>query len=151
MEDIIGRIEKLKECPKMVRDKNGKEFFLNVSIKKGLLKENVEERLKKRGIMIPEDLEKLYSFSNGVSFFEYFDCSVYDLDTAISLGIRDEKYLCIGNYFGDNIYVNCKEKDDTVYYSLEGIEDLESTELSFKEFMRESLRGRFFDIWYSWE
>lgn len=47
--------------------------------------------------------------------------------------------------------MDCSNMANTIYFSLEGIEKMQSTGLTFKEFLCESLDTYFLGIWKSWE
>ncbi len=104
----------------------------------------------------PEDYLQFLSYSNGLYVGEYYDCMFYSLNEVIALSSTEremQRHLCpdslvpIAHYYGDTIYIDCKDSRGTVYYSLEGIDDPVSFNMSFSEFLQKCIDCKFQVFW----
>ena len=81
---------------------------------------------------------------------EFYDCKLDSLEEAFEYTDEDfynEKYLNIGTFHEDYIYIKCDGSEKNVYFSNEGIDELEPLNMSFTAFMEASLISGFSYFW----
>lgn len=145
MREIFEQIEKIGV--------NSPQKKLIVHKKTGTKRANILAIANKFGFKLSEDYLAFMEYSNGMCFFEYFDCQIYDYKEAFELSkINEENFknglLLIGSFYDIyEIYMNCKNSDGDILVSLEGIADPVALELNFKQFMQKCIDCKFKPFW----
>lgn len=148
---LVELVEHFKKTKPMVY--NGKGCFsrLFVHTDSGLSQMEINKILSKhKGFVLPKSYAELLKYSNGIAFMEFYDCKLDSLEEAFEYTDEDfynEKYLNIGTFHEDYIYIKCDGSEKNVYFSNEGIDELEPLNMSFTAFMEASLISGFSYFW----
>lgn len=118
----------------------------------GTTRKKILGAVKKFELKLPEDYICFLERSNGMSFWEYYDCQIYDIDEAIELSIIHEdrlkrKLLLIGGFYEDSIYMDCSNGEGLILASFEGIDEPKSLGLDFKGFLQKCIDNNFQVFW----
>ncbi len=156
MQILIDAIKKIKEHPLMHYGGKGDFSMLEVQLNNGISDDKIDALMKPFDLELPAQYRELLHFSNGIIFGEYAGDQLHTLETVAQLRsdpdcVRDyeieEKFLHIGTFHEDYIYLKCDGSERNVYVSLEGIESPEPTNMSFYAFMEASLISGFSYFW----
>lgn len=144
MNHIFEQIENIKANPP-IKDLFVYEF-------PGTTRKKILGAVKKFELKLPEDYICFLERSNGMSFWEYYDCQIYDIDEAIELSIIHEdrlkrKLLLIGGFYEDSIYMDCSNGEGLILASFEGIDEPKSLGLDFKGFLQKCIDNNFRVFW----
>lgn len=145
MKEIFEQLEKIR--------KNPPKKELVVHKKPGANRADVLKIADKYGFKLSEDYLDFMEYSNGMYFFEYFDCQIYDYKEAFELSqIDDERFekklLLIGYFYDiDAIYMDCSDNKGEILISLEGIAEPEALNLNFNQFLQKCIDYDFKIFW----
>ena len=148
MNHIFEQIENIKANPP-IKDLFVYEF-------PGTTRKKILEAVKKFELKLPEDYICFLERSNGMSFWEYYDCRIFDIDKAVSLSLIDDdltqwlkkkKLLLIGSFYEDSIYMDCSNGEGLILASFEGIDEPKSLGLDFKGFLQKCIDNNFQVFW----
>jgi len=148
MKKLINSLKKLEKEKSNIYCGKGVFTEFTIDFKSGISEKEVKASTK---LNLPGDYVELLKFSNGVNFFEYSDCQIYNLQTAIELSKIDcwanNDILCIATCHEDSIYLKCDGSERNIYVSEEGIEELRALNMSFKAFLEAGLISGFSYFW----
>lgn len=132
---------------------HGKGFFekMIVNLNKGISQKEIDKLLKKYNTYtLPKDYLELLKFSNGINFFKYADDKISSLEDAFKYAQDDwleQGYIYIARFAEDDFYMKCDGSERNIYFSNEGISDLEPLNMSFVAFVEASLISGFSYFW----
>lgn len=104
----------------------------------------------------PKDYITFLVYSNGLYIGKFYDCNFYSLEEVLEISaiekdmkreFKPASLVPIASYYGDSIYMDYQDSLGTVYYSLEGIDDPVSLNLSFTDYMQKCIDCRFSVFW----
>lgn len=152
MKKVIESIKQIHIKKPVVYQGKGEFRELTVNLNKGISTKEITKKLDPENIILPQDYVTLLNFSNGISFYDTFDCKIFGLEDVIDLMKYDEewleeKYVHIARFYEDAIYLKCDGSERNVYVSEEGMTPLRPLNMSFKAFVDASLISGFSYFW----
>lgn len=151
MQKVIKSMEKIQKMePKIYLGKGEFEIF-TIEFQPKIEKKKIKELAKKNALILPNDYEELLAYSNGLVFYKYADCQIYNLEKAISytkeMSEHGKEYLEVATCREDSIYMKCDGSHLNMYVSEEDIEDLRPLNMTFKSFLECGLISGFAYFW----
>lgn len=117
----------------------------------GLPMEQIISIQSKYDLVFSRSFMDFFEAFNGMYFFKYANCRIYDLATAVEDSIdfetMDKKLLVLGYFYDDQILMDCSSEENLMFYSLEGLEEPNPFDLSFEQFIRKCIEKRFEIFW----
>ena len=117
----------------------------------GLPMEQIISIQSKYDLVFSRSFRDFFKAFNGMYFFKYANCRIYDLATAVEDSIdfetMDKKLLVLGYFYDDQILMDCSSEENLMFYSLEGLEKPNPFDLSFEQFIRKCIEKRFEIFW----
>lgn len=151
MEKVIKAIKKIQKDKPTVYAGRGEFSEFTIQLEKPLDKEKIKTLASKNNLTLPEDYIEFFSFSNGISFYEYADHRFYPLEEAIvdtkESDDCEDGYLQIATCLEDYIYMKCDGSYLNMYVSEEGINELRPLNMTFEAFMECGLISGFSYFW----
>ncbi len=124
---------------------------LIIEFEKGISEKELSSVLKKhKGFVLPQEYTDLLKLSNGITFFEYGDALLLNIEEAFELSDEEwleQGYLKIARANEDDIYMKCDNSERNIYYSAEGFGELTPLNMSFTAFLEASLISGFSYFW----
>lgn len=124
---------------------------LIIEFEKGISEKELSSVLKKHnGFVLPQEYTDLLKFSNGITFFEYGDALLLNIEEAFELSDKEwleQGYLKIARANEDDIYMKCDKSERNIYFSAEGFGELTPLNMSFSAFLEASLISGFSYFW----
>lgn len=149
-ESIVEAINKIRQVP-IYTDWETPPEEIEVHPNKGLPVEQLNLVQLKYGLAFSRSFRDFFKAFNGMYFFKYATCRIYDLATAVEDSIDfetiDKKLLVLGYFYDDQILMDCSSEENLMFYSLEGLEEPNPFDLSFEQFIRKCIEKRFEIFW----
>lgn len=124
---------------------------LVIEFEKGISEKELSSVLNKhKGFVLPQEYTDLLRFSNGITFFEYGDALLLNIEEAFELSDEEwlgQGYLKIVRANEDDIYMKCDKSERNIYFSAEGFGELTPLNMSFSAFLEASLISGFSYFW----
>lgn len=148
---IIEVLKTLQKKQPVIYCGKGEFKRLIIEFEKGISEKELSSVLNKhKGFVLPQEYTDLLRFSNGITFFEYGDALLLNIEEAFELSDEEwlgQGYLKIVRANEDDIYMKCDKSERNIYFSAEGFGELTPLNMSFSAFLEASLISGFSYFW----